>query len=95
MALTRKEVEHVSKLARLELTEEEIGLFSDQLTQIVNYFDAIKTVDTRGVAERRAEFRAPFRDDEPRPSLSREQALANAPKAVDGFFSVPKIIADR
>ena len=93
--LTRSDVERIAALAHLELTDEEKDLFTTQLSQILHYAEQIQQVDTSGVApmahvgSERAE-----RDDEPRPSLTTEAALANAPDgAMDaGFFRVPRVI---
>ncbi len=93
--LTRSDVQRIAALAHLELTEEEQDLFTSQLSQILNYAEQIQQVDTTGVppmahvGSERTE-----RDDEPRPSLSVEDALANAPDAAldAGLFRVPRVI---
>ena len=97
MDITQKEVEHVAKLARLELSEDEKGIFTRQLSAILTYMDQLKTLDTRGVEPTMTVLPTEnvFRDDEVRPSLSQERALANAPEQADGFFRVPRILEDR
>ena len=97
MDLTQKEVEHVAKLARLELSEDEKGTFARQLSAILTYIDQLKTLDTTGVEPTATVLPTDnvFRDDEVRPSLSQEKALANAPEQADGFFQVPRILEDR
>lgn len=97
MDISHKEVEHVAKLARLEVSEEEKVLFARQLSAILSYMDQLKELDTTGVEPTATVLPAAnvFREDEVRPSLPREQALANAPEQVDGFFRVPKILEDR
>ena len=97
MDITQKEVEHVAKLARLELSEDEKGIFTRQLSAILTYMDQLKTLDTRGVEPTMTVLPTEnvFRDDEVRPSLPQESALANAPEQADGFFRVPRILEDR
>ncbi|MEP6600255.1 MAG: Asp-tRNA(Asn)/Glu-tRNA(Gln) amidotransferase subunit GatC [Nitrospirota bacterium] len=97
MDITQKEVEHVAKLARLELSEDEKGTFTRQLSAILTYMDQLKTLDTRGVEPTTTVLPTEnvFRDDEVRPSLPQERALANAPEQADGFFRVPRILEDR
>lgn len=97
MQITKQEVEKVAKLARLELTEAEKEAFTKQLTDILSYVETLKRYDTDGV-EPTATVLGPvnvFRDDEVRPSLPVERALANAPEQSDGFFVVPKILEER
>ncbi len=93
--LTRTDVERIAALAHLELTSEETDLFAAQLSQILHYAEQIQQVDTTGVppmAHVGSEHTE--RDDEPRPSLSTEDALANAPDgAIEaGLFRVPRVI---
>jgi aspartyl-tRNA(Asn)/glutamyl-tRNA(Gln) amidotransferase subunit C len=97
MDITQKEVEHVAKLARLELSEDEKGTFTRQLSAILTYMDQLKTLDTRGVEPTMTVLPTEnvFRDDEVQPSLPQERALANAPEQADGFFRVPRILEDR
>ena len=97
MDITQKEVEHVAKLARLELSEDEKGTFTRQLSAILTYMDQLKKLDTRGVEPTTTVLPTEnvFRDDEVRPSLPQERALANAPEQADGFFRVPRILEDR
>jgi aspartyl-tRNA(Asn)/glutamyl-tRNA(Gln) amidotransferase subunit C len=94
--LTIADVERIAALAQLELTEEEKQLFTKQLADILHYAEQVQAIDTSGVpatahvnAAQRTE-----RDDEPRPCLPVEDALANAPDAApDGrLFRVPRVI---
>ena len=96
MALTIADVERIASLAHLELTEEEKQLFTRQLADILEYAQQVQAIDTSGVpatahvhAGQRTE-----REDEPRPSLPVEDALANAPDpAPQGdLFRVPRVI---
>ncbi len=92
---TRAEIEHVTLLARLELTEEEKGLFSKQLSSILEYINKLNELNTEGVEETShvIAVKNVFREDELRLSLLKDRALQNAPnKTTDGFYKVPKII---
>ena len=97
MDITQKEVEHVAKLARLELSEDEKRTFTRQLSAILTYMDQLKTLDTSDVEPTMTVLPTEnvLRDDEVRPSLPQESALANAPEQADGFFRVPRILEDR
>ena len=94
MKITRKEVEYVAHLARLELTAEEAEEFAGQLSQILEYFDKLKELDTSGIqpTSHAIPMVNAFREDEVRPSCDQDTALANAPEKEQGFFRVPKII---
>ncbi len=97
MEISREDVAHVARLARLEVSGEEQATFARQLSAILTYIDQLKQVDTAGVEPTATVLPTDnvFRDDVARPSLPREQALANAPDQADGFFRVPKIIEER
>ena len=97
MEITLKEVKQVAKLARLELSEDEKAIFARQLSAILSYMDQLKTLDTGGVEPTATMLPTDnvFRDDQVRPSLPQEAALANAPDQTDGFFRVPRILEDR
>jgi aspartyl-tRNA(Asn)/glutamyl-tRNA(Gln) amidotransferase subunit C len=92
--ISRKEVEHVAWLARLELSEEEEERFSKQLGQVLEHASKIKEVDTSNVppTSHSLPLKNVFREDEVRESLSQEEALSNAPQKEKGAFLVPKII---
>jgi aspartyl-tRNA(Asn)/glutamyl-tRNA(Gln) amidotransferase subunit C len=94
-ALTRDDVLRIAELARLELTASEIELFTTQLANILEYVEEIRAVDTAGVALTSHAINLPIdREDEPRPTLPRHEALANAPDAAPeaGLFKVPRVI---
>ena len=97
MKISRENVEHIGKLARLDLGEEEKEAFSHQLSSILTYMDQLKLVKTDGIIPTATVIDQTnvFREDEVRPSLSQGEALSNAPEAADGFLRVPKIISDR
>jgi aspartyl-tRNA(Asn)/glutamyl-tRNA(Gln) amidotransferase subunit C len=94
MSISREQVEHVAKLAALDLTEDEKELFGRQLSQVLEHAEVIKSVPTEGVPPTSHSFPLTnvLRQDAPRASLSQEEALANAPATEEGFFVVPKII---
>lgn len=101
MAISREEVLHVAKLARLALTEEEVARYTGQLGAILGYVEQLKKVDVEGVEPTvhpagdgnggRGQA-SPVREDEQRPGLTNQEALANAPQAAEGFFRVPPVI---
>ena len=94
MKITKSEVEHVARLARLELTEEEKARMLAQLDSILRYMEKLNELDTRDVepTSHVLPIVNVMREDELRPCLSQEEALANAPDRYDVFFRVPKII---
>ena len=97
MEISKEQVEHVARLARLEVSEDEKAMFARQLSGILTYMDQLKELETRGVEPTATVLPTDnvFRDDDIRPSLPQEKALANAPDQADGFFRVPKILEDR
>jgi aspartyl-tRNA(Asn)/glutamyl-tRNA(Gln) amidotransferase subunit C len=92
--ITREEVEHVARLARLALSAEEKAEMTAQLDAILAYMDKLNEVDTTGVEPTTTVIPmvSVMRDDAVRPSLSQDEALANAPDREDSFFRVPRII---
>ena len=94
MKITRGEVEHVAKLARLELSEEEKDTFTGQMDAILAYVDKLNELNTDGIVAtaHAVPVENAFRADEARPSIGVENALLNAPERVEGFFKVPKVI---
>lgn len=96
MSLSRQEVEKVSLLARLRLTEEELDLMTSQLGQIVEYVEQLSALDTEDVEPmaHAVEIQNVFADDEVASSLDRDQALANAPNRDDECYRVPAVLGD-
>ena len=94
MMITKKDVEHVALLARLELSEVEKEKFTEQLNAILEYADALKQLDTTNVqpTAHPLPINNVFREDAARPSITNGEALSNAPEQEDGFFKVPKIV---
>jgi aspartyl-tRNA(Asn)/glutamyl-tRNA(Gln) amidotransferase subunit C len=95
--LTRADVEHVARLARLALSDEEIARFTEQLAVILEHAADVASLDTRGVPPTAHPLPLVnvLRPDEPRPSLARDDVLAMAPAAEDGRFRVPRILEER
>ena len=96
MSLSREDVEKVSLLARLKLTEAEIVEMTAKLGQVVAYVETLNELNTDGVEPmaHAVELSNVFREDEPRPSLPREAALANAPHHDDEFYLVPAVLGE-
>jgi len=94
MPITVKDVEYVANLAKLELSEEEKKRFQKELDNIIKYIDQLNELDTQDVPITSHVFplQNVLRKDEVLPSLSPDEALANAPEKKEGFFKVPKVI---
>jgi aspartyl-tRNA(Asn)/glutamyl-tRNA(Gln) amidotransferase subunit C len=94
--ITRAEVEHVARLARLELSHDERERMTSQLDKILEYMETLNALDTGGVEPTTTVIPmvSVLRDDVVRPSLDRQKALANAPDREGAFFRVPRIIED-
>ena len=94
MALTIKEVEHVALLARLSLSEDEKKTFAEQLSSILSYADTLNAIPTDGIEPLThiLPVHNVFRADEAKPSMPREDILANAPVVEEGQYKVPKIM---
>ena len=94
-SLTRDDVLRIAELARLELTVEEVTLFTKQLGSILDYVEQIRGLDTVGVTPTSHVMNRPLdREDEPRPILARHDAIAAAPEPAleAGLFKVPRVI---
>ncbi|MCJ7667118.1 MAG: Asp-tRNA(Asn)/Glu-tRNA(Gln) amidotransferase subunit GatC [Anaerolineae bacterium] len=94
MGLSRAEVEHIAELVKLALTEEEKEVFALQLSSILEHFQALQALDTTGISPTAQviALKNVMRADEVTPSLSLEEALANAPQAEKGYFKVPAVL---
>ncbi|TGU75031.1 Asp-tRNA(Asn)/Glu-tRNA(Gln) amidotransferase subunit GatC [Geomonas terrae] len=94
MKITRAEVEHVARLARLELTDAELDTFTGQMDGILAYVEKLNALDTDGIVptSHAVPMENAFRADEPTGSIGVENALANAPLRAESFFRVPKVI---
>jgi len=92
--ISKKQVEHVAWLARIELTEDEKEAFTKQLNEILDYFKKIDEIDTSNIKPtfHVLDLVNVLRDDKIEPSLSKEDALKNAPQKEDSFIKAPKIL---
>lgn len=94
MKLSREEVEHIALLARLGMTETEKEKFSEQLSNILEYFETLQQVDTTNVppTAQATELQNVMRQDEISPSLPQDQVLTNAPWKEEEYFRVRAIL---
>jgi aspartyl-tRNA(Asn)/glutamyl-tRNA(Gln) amidotransferase subunit C len=93
MAISREDVLHVARLARLELAEGEVEKFQEQLSAILEAISTVSELDLEGVepTSHPLDLVNVWDEDEPRPSLPVELALRNAPDPEDGYFGVPPV----
>ena len=89
--IDRAEVLHVARLARLELSEEEVDRMASELSAVLGHIEKISELDLDGVppTSHVVDVANALRPDEPQPSLPREEALASAPAVAEGGFEVP------
>jgi aspartyl-tRNA(Asn)/glutamyl-tRNA(Gln) amidotransferase subunit C len=94
MKITADQVQHVARLARLEIEPEAVDQLASELATILTYVDKLNEVDTQGVTPmtHAIELVNAFREDVVHAHLPREQALDNAPSQDEGSFVVPKVI---
>ncbi|MBI2447129.1 MAG: Asp-tRNA(Asn)/Glu-tRNA(Gln) amidotransferase subunit GatC [Candidatus Omnitrophica bacterium] len=94
MKITVKDVQYVANLARLELTDEELGNLTKQLDGILTYMNKLNELDTEGIEplSHVLPLKNVYREDKVTSSLPVEEALKNAPGREGGFFKVPKVI---
>lgn len=96
MSIDRKTVDHVARLARLDLSEEERTRMQDQLSAILEHAEKIQELDLDGIepTSHAIPLRNHMRPDVVGDCLTQDEALANAPKTEDGRFWVPRIVED-
>ncbi len=94
MAIDRTTVEKVAKLARLQLSGEELDRYGQQLGAILDYIAKLEKLDVAGLEPlaHAVDSDSVFREDVPKPRLARDAALQKAPEKTGDFFIVPKII---
>ena len=92
--LSEERVKHLAWLARLELSQEEVARFTGQLAKVLDYFKVLDEAEVEGVepALNVLDLTNVMRDDEPGPTLSQEEALANAPAREDGYVEAPAMV---
>ena len=95
-AISRDDVAHVARLARLELTEEELDRVTGELAAVLEHAADVAALDTAGVPPTAHPLPLVnvLRDDVPGPSLDRDEVLSQAPAAEDGRFRVPRILGE-
>jgi aspartyl-tRNA(Asn)/glutamyl-tRNA(Gln) amidotransferase subunit C len=93
MALTRSQVEHVARLARLSLSEAEKEMYTEQLSRILEHVESLNRLNTADVPPtyHAVSLQNVLREDKPHLSLDRDKVLSQAPEAEAGCFKVPKI----
>jgi aspartyl-tRNA(Asn)/glutamyl-tRNA(Gln) amidotransferase subunit C len=93
MPLTQKEVEHIAMLAHLRLGEEELEKYRRQLTDILDYADRLRRVDTSAISPTTTvlPLRSILRSDDVKKSLARDEVLANAPEQDRHMFRIPPV----
>ncbi|MER3405113.1 MAG: Asp-tRNA(Asn)/Glu-tRNA(Gln) amidotransferase GatCAB subunit C [Chloroflexota bacterium] len=87
---------HVAYLARLGLTEDEVELFREQLSRVLDHFQQLQQLDTAAIPPT-AQVTALsniFDEDEPRPSMAVEDVLLNAPRREENYFRVPAVLEE-
>ena len=96
MGLTREEVLHIARLARVGLSDDEVAKFQEQLSDILDHFETLRQLDTEDVppTSHPLPLESVMRPDEVRPSLPREELLANAPLAEDGALRVKAVLEE-
>jgi aspartyl-tRNA(Asn)/glutamyl-tRNA(Gln) amidotransferase subunit C len=94
MKIPLQEAKYIAGLAKLRLTEDQLLLFTEQLSTILDYMEKLNEVDTRVIAPTYHALRIPssLREDIVEGSLGKKEAMANAPQKDGNFFSVPKVI---
>jgi aspartyl-tRNA(Asn)/glutamyl-tRNA(Gln) amidotransferase subunit C len=94
MKITRAEVEHVARLARLALQDDELDRLTGQMDAILGYVEQLNELNTEGIipTAHAVPMENAFREDEVKPPIGIEKALQNAPAAAEGAFKVPKVI---
>lgn len=94
MPVSLEDVNKISKLAKLKFSEDEKKKLQNDMNRILDYMDKLNELDLSNVEplENINETENIFRDDEKKETISREEALKNAPSKTDKFFKVPKVI---
>ncbi len=92
--LDESTVRHVATLARLDISDDEVALYAEQLSKILHYVEQLNELDTSGVepTAHPLPVTSVLRDDTVRDSFEPDRALANAPQRKDSFFRVPKVL---
>jgi len=94
MSLSEKDVQYVAKLARLEVTDQEVAKYTQQIANILGYVEQLNKLDTSNVEPltHPLDVKNVFREDVVKPSLTQAEVLSNGPEIQSGHFKVPKIM---
>ena len=95
MAVTKKDVEHIAKLAKLKFTDEEKQKLQGEMNKVLDYIDTLNEIpdlDKVEPLENINDTENIFREDESEKCLTKEEALKNAPAKTENFFKVPKVL---
>ncbi|MCP3891140.1 MAG: Asp-tRNA(Asn)/Glu-tRNA(Gln) amidotransferase subunit GatC [Desulfobulbaceae bacterium] len=94
MKISKQDVKHVAKLARLTLSDEELEVMTGQLDNILSYVDKLEELDTSNIKPTSHVFAVSnaFREDEVRESLTQDEAVKNGPRQNGELFQVPRVI---
>lgn len=94
MKISREEVEHVARLARLALPEDELDRLTGEMDAILGYVEKLNELDTEAIVPtaHAVPVENALREDQVKPSIGIEKALANAPQTAGGCFRVPRVI---
>lgn len=94
MVISKEEIIHIAKLANLNLTEEEIAMYAENMTDILGFAEVVNSLDTDNIKETigiNGEYNV-FRKDEVKQDVSKDELLKNAPSQDEGMFRIPKVI---
>jgi aspartyl-tRNA(Asn)/glutamyl-tRNA(Gln) amidotransferase subunit C len=94
--ISREDVAHVARLARIELTEDELGMFTEQLAKVLDHARDVEALDVSDVEPTAHPYPLVnvLRPDEEQPCLDRDEVLAAAPAAEDDRFRVPPVLGE-
>lgn len=94
MSISRDEVAHVARLARLNLTDEELSLYQGQLSELLGYFDKLSELDTEDIQPTSTilPVQTVLRDDQPHTEVEQEALLQNAADKERGMFRVKAVL---
>lgn len=94
MSISKDDVLHVAGLARLELSENEVSKYEEELNDVLKFMDKLNELDTEGIepSAHVLDINNVFREDEVEESFDVEEILANAPEREDDYFKVPSIL---
>ena len=96
--INKKEIKKIAALAKIDISEDEIGIYSEQISKILEYMSTLNEVDTSNVEEFSTQLlndQQNMREDKPEESLKRDDIVKLAPDSDGVYFKVPKIIDDK